>query len=138
MRLAFATYHFDANHSVRLIKTVFYFRIFLGGSFANRHSAHDSVARLGEARPATMRLKLRRRLEQNLVANDARVMARFKMIPILAGEGSLGTGILSHTKLFWCKPLSQGISVFCHSSKIMPLFGAPEKQMSTRPRALLP
>ena len=57
-----------------------------------------------EARPAAARIELCRRVEQQLAADDAVVLAVFLMVPILAGEGSFGPLLLGDMVLLGREP----------------------------------
>ncbi len=60
--------------------------------------------RLEEARPARPGLELRLRGEQGLTADDAYVGAVVVAVPILAGEGSFGAGLLGDLVLLGRQP----------------------------------
>ena len=55
---------------------------------------------LGEARPATVRIKLIVRLEQNLAARRTAVNARLLGVPVFTGERSFGARLAQDVVLF--------------------------------------
>src|ERR1035437_4367388 len=96
MRAAIGTQDLGPDHADTVIRAHDYLRL------------ADDVE---EARPAAVRVELVGRLEEHFAADDAAICAGIVLVPVGAGEGSLGGSLLSHGELNWSEPPAERFDV---------------------------